>query len=62
MTEKYMSLASKAVRIDRLEASLREMIDVVCQADWTAFSLADRSKLDRARALVGSQADGDGNG
>lgn len=42
------------LKSERLNAALRDMIDVVCQADWTAFSLADRAKLDRARELVKS--------
>lgn len=40
-----------------LEKSLSDMIKICCAVEWTAFTVADRKKLDRARKLVAPQSD-----
>jgi hypothetical protein len=37
---------------DGLRAALRGTVDVIETTDWTAFSLADRARLDAARDLL----------
>jgi hypothetical protein len=39
---------------ERLRAALKGTVELICEIDWTAFSLADRAKLDTARKLLGS--------